>query len=58
MSDPDDGNELVGGNLTLIKEVHPALDVFAEWVLTDEDQGDSVNTFSLGFRYDFDVAIF
>ncbi len=58
MSDPDDGNELVGGNLTLIKEVHPALDVFAEWVLTDEDQGDTVNTFSLGFRYDFDVAIF
>ena len=58
MSDPDNGNELIGGNLTLIKEVHPALDVFAEWVLTDEDQGDSINTFSLGFRYDFDVAIF
>ncbi|MXZ12619.1 MAG: porin [Candidatus Dadabacteria bacterium] len=58
MSDPDDGNEWVGGNLTLIKEVHPALDVFAEWVLTDEDQGDTINTFSLGFRYDFDVAIF
>lgn len=58
MSDPDDGNELMGGNLTLIKEVHPALDVFAEWVLTDEDQGENVNTLSLGFRYDFDVAIF
>ena len=58
MSDPDDGNEKIGGNFTLIKEVHPALDVFAEWVLSDEDQGDTVNTFSLGFRYDFDVAIF
>ena len=58
MSDPDDGNELMGYNVTLIKEVHPALDVFAEWVLTDEDQGDDVNTFSLGFRYDFDVQIF
>ena len=58
MSDPDDGNEKVGGNFTLIKEVHPALDVFAEWVLSDEDQGDTVNTFSLGFRYDFDVQIF
>jgi predicted porin len=58
MSDKDDGNELIGGNLTLVKEVHPALDVFAEWVLTDENQGDSINTFSLGFRYDFDVAIF
>ena len=58
MSDPDDGSELIGGNLTLIKEVHPALDVFAEWVLADADQGDNVNTFSLGFRYDFDVAIF
>jgi predicted porin len=53
-SDPDDGNELMGYNITLIKEVHPALDVFAEWVLTDKDQGDDVNTLSLGFRYDFD----
>ena len=45
---------------TLIKEVHPALDVFAEWVLTDydQDQFDDANTFSLGFRYDFDVQIF
>jgi predicted porin len=58
MSDPDDGNELMGYNVTLIKEVHPALDVFAEWVLTDKDQADDVNTFSLGFRYDFDVQIF
>jgi predicted porin len=57
-SDPDDGNELMGYNVTLIKEVHPALDVFAEWVLTDKDQADDVNTFSLGFRYDFDVQIF
>ena len=58
ISDPDDGNELMGCNVTLIKEVHPALDVFAEWVLTDKDQGDNVNTLSLGFRYDFDVQIF
>ena len=62
MSDPDDGNELMGYNVTLIKEVHPALDVFAEWVLSDYDQEDDdnqdSNTFSLGFRYDFDVQIF
>lgn len=58
MSDPDDGSERMIYNVTLIKEVHPALDVFAEWVLADEDQGDDVNTLSLGFRYDFDVQIF
>ena len=58
MSDPDDGSEKMGYNVTLIKEVHPALDVFAEWVLTQNDPGDDVNTLSLGFRYDFDVAIF
>ena len=58
MSDPDDGSERMGYNVTLIKEVHPALDVFAEWILADEDQGDDVNTLSLGFRYDFSVAIF
>ena len=52
----------MGYNVTLIKEVHPALDVFAEWVLSDYDQEDDdnqdSNTFSLGFRYDFDVQIF
>ena len=51
----------MGYNVTLIKEVHPALDVFAEWVLTDYDPSDDrgdFNTFSLGFRYDFDVQIF
>ena len=58
MSDPDDGSERMIYNVTLVKEVHPALDVFAEWVLADEDGGDDVNTLSLGFRYDFDVAIF
>lgn len=58
MSDPDDGSERMGYNVTLIKEVHPALDIFAEWVLADEDEGDDVNTLSLGFRYDFDVQIF
>ena len=56
--------ELMGYTVTLIKEVHPALDVFVEWVLTDYDQEDAKNdtldsnTFSLGFRYDFDVQIF
>ena len=58
ISDPDDGTDKMGYNVTLIKEVHPALDVFAEWVLTQNDPGDNVNTLSLGFRYDFDVAIF
>lgn len=58
ISDPDEGTEKMGYNITLIKEVHPALDVFAEWVLTQNDPGDDVNTLSLGFRYDFDVAIF
>lgn len=58
MYDKDDGSERMIYNVTLIKEVHPALDVFAEWVLADEDQGDDVNTLSLGFRYDFDVQIF
>ena len=53
-----ESKELMGYNVTLIKEVHPALDVFAEWVLTDRDQGDDENTISLGFRYDFDVQIF
>lgn len=57
-SDPDEGSERRVYNVTLIKEVHPALDVFAEWVLADEDEGDDVNTLSLGFRYDFDVQIF
>ena len=56
----DTSKELMGYTVTLIKEVHPALDVFAEWVLTDydQDQFDDANTFSLGFRYDFDVQIF
>lgn len=58
ISDPDNGTDKMGYNVTLIKEVHPALDVFAEWVLTQNDPGDNVNTLSLGFRYDFDVAIF
>lgn len=64
MSDPDGGassKDRMGYNVTLIKEVHPALDVFVEWVQIDFDndneQEDS-NTLSLGFRYDFDVQIF
>lgn len=54
----DDSNGLTGFNLTLIKEVHPSTDIFVEWVITDHDQGNTVNTASLGFRYDFSVAIF
>ena len=51
-------NELLGYNVTLIKEVHPSTDIFVEWVLTDYEHKDAVNTLSLGFRYDFDVGIF
>ena len=60
MHDPDEGNEkmIMIYNVTLIKEVHTALDVFAEWVLATQDDVDNVNTLSLGFRYDFDVQIF
>jgi len=58
MHDPDEGNEKMIYNVTLIKEVHTALDVFAEWVLATLDDVDNVNTLSLGFRYDFDVQIF
>ena len=55
----DDGSNCLSGfNFTLIKEVHPSTDVFVEWVLTNHKQKDTVNTASLGFRYDFDVAIF
>ena len=56
--DDDDANGRTGFNLTLIKEVHSSTDVFVEWVMTDHEQGDTENTASLGFRYDFDVAIF
>ena len=65
MSDPDGGDsnsklDRMGYTVTLIKEVHPALDVFVEWVLTDFDNEaeEDSNTLSLGFRYDFDVQIF
>ncbi len=57
--DKDDGStEKLGGNITLIKEVHPSTDVFVEWVIVDPEEGETENTISLGFRYDFDVAIF
>lgn len=48
----------MGGNVTLVKEVHPSTDVFVEWVVVDHEEGETENTISLGFRYDFDVAIF
>ncbi len=53
-----DSGEKLGGAVTLVKEVHPSTDVFVEWVITDPEYGDTTNTLSLGFRYDFDVAIF
>ena len=53
-----ESSKLFGYTVTLIKEIHSSTDIFVEWVLTDYDQKDSVNTFSLGFRYDFNVAIF
>ncbi len=57
--DNDDDTELLGYTVTLGKEVHPSTEIFIEWVLTDyQDDQDTVNTVSLGFRYDFDVAIF
>ena len=57
--DKDDGaTEKLGCNVTLIKEVHPSTDIFVEWVLVEPEEGDTENTISLGFRYDFDVAIF
>ncbi len=56
--DGADSKKKLGGNVTLVKEVHPSTDVFVEWVLTDHEEGETENTISLGFRYDFDVAIF
>ena len=56
--DDDDNGGRTGFNVTLIKEVHSSTDVFVEWVMTDHDEGDTVHTASLGFRYDFNVAIF
>ncbi len=56
--DDDGSTEKLGGNITLIKEVHPSTDVFVEWVIVDPEEGETENTISLGFRYDFDVAIF
>ena len=58
--DDEDTNssQLLGYTVTVIKEVHPSTDVFVEWVMTDYDLQDAVNTVSVGFRYDFDVAIF
>ena len=61
--DNDGSKEKRGGNITLVKEVHPSTDVFVEWVIQDivkdpEKEEGTENTISLGFRYDFDVAIF
>lgn len=56
--DDDDDGGRTGFNVTLIKEIHSSTDVFVEWVMTDHEEGDTVHTASLGFRYDFDVAIF
>lgn len=60
----DDGvgfNEVVGQNVTLIKALNANSKVFAEWVRSDfdnRDDDDEINTFSIGFRYDFDALLF
>lgn len=54
-------NEVVGQNVTLIKALNANSKVFAEWVRSDfdnRDDDDEINTFSIGFRYDFDALLF
>lgn len=54
-------SDTVGQNLTLIKTLNANSKVFAEWVRFDFDEltrNDEVNTFSIGFRYDFDALLF
>ena len=55
--------EVDGLNVTLIKKLNDNSKWFAEWVnfSYDEDRAsgeDEVNTFSLGFRYDFNILLF
>lgn len=58
--DRDDSasNQVLGSNLTLIKELNSSMDVFVEWFRSDFRKRENVNTFSLGFRFDFDVTIY
>ena len=61
--DDDQGNEVDGLNVTLIKKLNDNSKWFAEWVnfSFDEDRAsgeDDINTFSLGFRYDFNALLF
>ncbi|MCY4262890.1 MAG: porin [Candidatus Dadabacteria bacterium] len=56
--DGTNSKQKLGGNFTLVKELHPSTDVFVEWLIVDPEEGETENTISLGFRYDFDVAIF
>lgn len=54
-------SDTVGQNITLIKTLNANSKIFAEWVRFDFDDltsNDEVNTFSIGFRYDFDVLLF
>ncbi len=53
-----DARKVLGSNITLIKELNSSMDVFAEWLRRDFQKQKTVNTFSLGFRYDFDTEIF
>ena len=55
--DASDSNESLGYTFTLIKELNASMDVFGEWVQRGFETQETVNTFSLGFRYDFDVPI-
>ena len=55
--------EVDGLNVTLIKKLNDNSKWFAEWVnfSFDEDRAsgeDDINTFSLGFRYDFNALLF
>ena len=55
--DASDSNEGLGYTFTLIKELNSAFDVFGEWVQRGFETQETINTFSLGFRYDFDAPI-
>ncbi|MYD94739.1 MAG: porin [Chloroflexi bacterium] len=51
-------DRVLGSNLTLTKELNSSMDVFVEWLQRDFRKRENVSTFSLGFRFDFDAAIF
>lgn len=53
--------ELFGQNVTLIKTLNESSKVFFEWLRRDFENrtsDDEENTFSIGFRYDFNVDLY